>query len=178
MIARVVPVVLFLLLGVLLAIGLTISDHKEDLPSPLIGKSIPEFSLPLLGQPDKRVTQADLIGEPFLLNVWASWCATCRFEHPLITDLAASGALRVIGLNYRDEEADANRWLNRFGNPYAMNLADPTGRTSIDFGVYAAPESFLVDANGTIVYKQIGALTQEVIEKEILTRLPTTGGSQ
>jgi len=178
MIARVVPVVLFLLLGVLLAIGLTISDHKEDLPSPLIGKPIPEFSLPLLGQADKMVTQADLIGEPFLLNVWASWCATCRIEHPLIANLAASGALRVIGLNYRDEEADANSWLNRFGNPYAMNLADPSGRTSIDFGVYAAPESFLVDAKGTIVYKQIGALTQEVIEKEILARLPSTGGSQ
>jgi len=178
MISRVIPVVVFLLLGVLLAVGLTISDHKEDLPSPLIGKSIPEFSLPLLGQPDKLITQADLIGEPFLLNVWASWCATCRFEHPLITDLAESGKLRVIGLNYRDEEADANRWLNRFGNPYAMNLADPSGRTSIDFGVYAAPESFLVDASGKIVYKQIGALTQEAIETEILARLPAGGGSQ
>jgi len=178
MIARLVPVLLFVLLGVLLAVGLTISDHKEDLPSPLIGKPIPEFTLPLLGQPDKTITQADLIGEPFLLNVWASWCATCRFEHPLIESLAASGALRVIGLNYRDEEADAQRWLQRFGNPYAMNLADPSGRTSIDFGVYAAPESFLVDASGTIVYKQIGALTQEVIDKEILTRLPAAGGSQ
>ena len=178
MIARIVPVVLFLLLGVLLAVGLTISDHKEDLPSPLIGKSIPEFTLPLLGQADTKITQADLIGEPFLLNVWASWCATCRFEHPLIESLAASGAVRVIGLNYRDEEADAQRWLNRFGNPYAMNLADPTGRTAIDFGVYAAPESFLVDASGTIVYKQIGALTQEVIDREILTRLPAAGGSQ
>jgi cytochrome c biogenesis protein CcmG/thiol:disulfide interchange protein DsbE len=178
MFARVVPVVLFLLLGVLLAIGLTISDRKEDLPSPLIGKSIPEFSLPLLGQADKVVTQADLIGEPFLLNVWASWCVTCRFEHPLITDLAASGALRVIGLNYRDEEADAKGWLNRFGNPYSMNLADPSGRTSIDFGVYAAPESFLVDASGTIIYKHIGALTQEAIDKEILARLTPAGGSQ
>jgi cytochrome c biogenesis protein CcmG/thiol:disulfide interchange protein DsbE len=178
MIGRVVPVLLFLLLAVLLAVGLTNSDHKEDLPSPLIGKSIPEFKLPLLGEPDKLVTQADLIGEPFLLNVWASWCATCRFEHPLIESLAASGALRVIGLNYRDEEADAKRWLSRFGNPYAMNLADPTGRTSIDFGVYAAPESFLVDASGKIVYKRIGALTQETIEKEILPRLPAAGGSQ
>jgi len=178
MFSRVVPVVLFLLLGVLLAVGLTISDHKEDLPSPLIGKSIPEFSLPLLGQADKVVTQADLIGEPFLLNVWASWCATCRFEHPLITNLATSGALRVIGLNYRDDETDAKRWLNRFGNPYAMNLADPSGRTSIDFGVYAAPESFLVDASGTIIYKHIGALTQEAIDKEILARLTPAGGSQ
>lgn len=178
MITRLVPVLLLLLLGVLLAVGLGNSDHKEDLPSPLIGKSIPAFTLPLLGQDEVQVTQADLIGAPFLLNVWASWCATCRIEHPLIEALAASGALRVIGLNYRDDAADARRWLNRFGNPYAMNLADPSGRVSIDFGVYAAPESFLVDASGRILYKHIGALTQEAIEQEILARLPAPGDSQ
>lgn len=177
MITRLVPVLVLLMLGVLLAVGLTNSDHKEDIPSPLIGKMIPEFKLPLLGQKETQITQADLIGEPFLLNVWASWCATCRIEHPLIEALAASGALRVIGLNYRDDEKDAQNWLKRFGNPYALNLADPSGRTSIDFGVYAAPESFLVDASGQIVFKQIGALTEEVIEQEILARLQT-GGSQ
>jgi cytochrome c biogenesis protein CcmG/thiol:disulfide interchange protein DsbE len=177
MITRLVPIVILLLLGVLLAVGLTNSEHKADLPSPLIGKSIPEFTLPLLGQKDVLVTQADLIGEPFLLNVWASWCATCRIEHPLIEALASSGALKVVGLNYRDDEADALRWLKRFGNPYSLNLADPSGRTSIDFGVYAAPESFLVDASGQIIYKHIGALSQEAIEQEILARLPR-GGSQ
>ncbi len=171
-ITRLVPILILLLLGVLLAVGLTNSDHKEDIPSPLIGKPMPQFKLPLLGQNDVQVTQADLIGEPFLLNVWASWCATCRIEHPVIESLAASGALRVIGLNYRDDEKDASRWLDRFGNPYAMNLADPSGRTAIDFGVYAAPESFLVDASGKIVFKQIGAMSQEVIDKEILPRLP------
>jgi len=178
MITRLVPVLLLLLLGVLLAVGLSNSDHKEDLPSPLIGKSIPEFTLPLLGQEEVKVTQADLIGVPFLLNVWASWCATCRIEHPLIEALADSGALRVIGLNYRDDAADARRWLNHFGNPYAMNLADTSGRVSIDFGVYAAPESFLVDASGRILYKHIGALTQEAIEQEILARLPAAGDSR
>jgi len=177
MITRLIPFLVLLLLGVLLAAGLSNSEHKEDLPSPLIGKPIPEFKLPLLGQNDVQVTQADLIGKPFLLNVWASWCVTCRIEHPVIESLAASGALRVIGLNYRDDEKDASRWLSRYGNPYEMNLADPTGRTSIDFGVYAAPESFLVDASGRIVYKQIGAMSQEVIDKEILPRL-TAGGSQ
>jgi cytochrome c biogenesis protein CcmG, thiol:disulfide interchange protein DsbE len=176
-ITRLVPIVILLLLGVLLAVGLTNSEHKADLPSPLIGKSIPQFKLPLLGQKDVVVTPADLIGEPFLLNVWASWCATCRIEHPLIEALASSGALKVVGLNYRDDEADALRWLERFGNPYALNLADPSGRTSIDFGVYAAPESFLVDATGQIIYKHIGALSQEAIEQEILARLPR-GGSQ
>jgi len=171
MITRLVPIVVLLLLGVLLAVGLTNSEHKEDLPSPLIGKPIPQFKLPLLGQDDVQITQADLIGKPFLLNVWASWCATCRLEHPVVEALAASGAVRVIGMNYRDDPQDAKRWLSRFGNPYEMTLADPTGRTSIDFGVYAAPESFLVDASGTIVYKQIGALSQEVIDKEILPRV-------
>lgn len=180
MITRLVPVLLLLLLGILLAVGLSNSEHKEDLPSPLIGKSIPQFTLSLLGQEQVQVTQADLIGAPFLLNVWASWCATCRIEHPLIEALADSGALRVIGLNYRDDANDARRWLSRLGNPYAMNLADPSGRVSIDFGVYAAPESFLVDATGRILYKHIGALTQEAIEQEILARLPAAAaaGSQ
>jgi cytochrome c biogenesis protein CcmG/thiol:disulfide interchange protein DsbE len=177
MITRLVPFLLLLLLGVLLAVGLSNSEHKEDIPSPLIGKPIPEFTLSLLGQDNVKVTQADLIGKPFLLNVWASWCVTCRIEHPVIESLSASGAVRVIGMNYRDDPNDARRWLNRYGNPYEMNLADPTGRTSIDFGVYAAPESFLVDASGRIVFKQIGAVTPEVIQKEILPRLQT-GDSQ
>jgi cytochrome c biogenesis protein CcmG/thiol:disulfide interchange protein DsbE len=175
LITRLVPFLVLLLLGVLLAVGLSISEHKSELPSPLIGKRIPEFSLPLLGQSDTFVTTADLIGEPFLLNVWASWCVTCRVEHPVIKALAESGALRVIGLNYRDDEADAQAWLSSYGNPYLMNLADPSGRTAIDFGVYAAPESFLVDASGTILYKHIGALSQEAIEQQILARLPADG---
>jgi cytochrome c biogenesis protein CcmG/thiol:disulfide interchange protein DsbE len=175
MIGRLLPIILFVLLGILLAVGLKIADHKTDIPSPLIGKKIPEFSLPLLGQEDVMITQDDLIGEPFLLNVWASWCVTCRVEHPFIEQLAESGKLRVIGLNYRDEESDALAWLQRFGNPYAMNIADLPGRTAIDLGVYAAPESFLVDPAGTIVFKQIGAVTPEVIENEILPRVREMG---
>jgi cytochrome c biogenesis protein CcmG/thiol:disulfide interchange protein DsbE len=171
MIGRLLPVILFVLLGILLAVGLKIADRKTEIPSPLIGKMIPEFSLPVLGQEDVIVTHEDLIGEPFLLNVWASWCVTCRVEHPFIEALAASGQLKVIGLNYRDEEADALAWLQHFGNPYAMNIADLPGRTAIDLGVYAAPESFLVDPAGRIVFKQIGAVTPEVIEEEILPRV-------
>jgi len=177
MIGRLLPIILFVLLGILLAVGLKIADHKTDIPSPLIGKKLPEFSLPLLGQKDVIVTQDDLIGEPFLLNVWASWCVTCRVEHPFIEQLAESGELRVIGLNYRDEESDALAWLQHFGNPYAMNIADLPGRTAIDLGVYAAPESFLVDPAGTIVFKQIGAVTPEVIENEILPRVREMGGT-
>lgn len=171
MMSRLLPLILFLLLGILLAVGLTISDRKTELPSPLIGKSIPEFTLPVLGQADQQVTHLELLGEPFLLNVWASWCVTCRVEHPVIEELAESGKLKVIGLNYRDDPGDAQAWLQHFGNPFALILADESGRTAIDFGVYAAPESFLVDAQGFIVFKQIGALTQEIVQTEILARL-------
>lgn len=178
MIGRLTPLIAFVLLGLLLAVGLKIADHKTDLPSPLIGKKIPEFSLPALGQDNVTITHEDLIGQPFLLNVWASWCPTCRIEHPFIEQLAASGRLRVIGLNYRDQSEDALAWLEYFGNPYEINIADVSGRTAIDFGVYAAPESFLVDADGTILFKQIGALTPDIIEQEILPRIESTGSGQ
>lgn len=171
MIGRLLPVIIFLALGLLLAAGLKIADRKTEIPSPLIGKKIPEFTLPILGQENTMVSSDDLLGEPFLLNIWASWCPTCRYEHPVITDLAESGAVRVIGLNYRDEKADAQQWLQRFGDPYEFSLADVSGRIGIDFGVYAAPESFLVDAEGNVVFKQIGAMTYEIIEQEILPRI-------
>lgn len=177
MIGRILPIAVFVLLGVLLAVGLKIADHKTDLPSPLIGKPMPSFSLPLLGQDEVIIDSNQLIGEPFLVNFWASWCVTCRVEHPVIEKLAASGAIRIIGMNFRDEPADAQAWLRQFGNPYAMNISDYSGRTSIDFGVYAAPESFLIDENGIIVFKQLGALTPEVIEQEILTRIGLSGSS-
>ena len=171
MIGRIIPVAIFLALGVLLAVGLKIADRKTEIPSPLIGKPLPEFSLPVLGEPDRIVTNEDLLGTPFRLNVWASWCPTCRVEHPYIEELAESGAIRVVGFNYRDETADAKAWLARFGNPYELSIQDYDGRYAIDLGVYAAPESFLVDADGTIIFKQIGAVTPEVIENEILPRI-------
>lgn len=171
MIGRLVPLLVIILLGVLLAVGLGRSSTKSDIPSPLIGKHIPQFTLPLLTDEAVQIKHTDLVGEPFLLNVWASWCVTCRYEHPVIEDLSASGKLRVVGLNYRDAPEDALRWLEQFGNPYDLILADQNGRVAIDFGVYAAPESFLVDAGGVILFKQIGALTTEIIEREILPRL-------
>jgi cytochrome c biogenesis protein CcmG/thiol:disulfide interchange protein DsbE len=177
MISRLVPIGVFLLLGILLAVGLKIADHKEDLPSPLIGKPMPAFSLPLLDREEVIVDSATLVGEPMLVNFWASWCVTCRVEHPVIEDLAQSGVIRIVGMNFRDEPADAKAWLQRFGNPYDLIISDRSGRTSIDFGVYAAPESFLVDASGTIVFKQLGALTPEVIEQEILPRIGKQGSA-
>lgn len=177
MISRLIPIGIFLLLGILLAVGLKIADTKEDLPSPLIGKPMPAFSLPLLDREEVIVDSAALIGEPLLVNFWASWCVTCRVEHPVIEELAKSKAIRIVGMNFRDEPADAKAWLQRFGNPYDLIISDRSGRTSIDFGVYAAPETFLVDASGTIVFKQLGALTPEVIEQEILPRIGKQGSA-
>lgn len=171
MMTRLLPIIIFVLLGVLLAVGLKIADKKQDLPSPLIGKPVPEFSLPLLGQEDTIVSSEDLKGKPVLVNFWASWCVTCRVEHPVIEELARMNVLKIIGMNFRDEPEDAAAWLRQFGNPYTMVIQDYTGRTSIDFGVYAAPESFLLDENGVIVFKQLGALTPEIIETEILPRI-------
>jgi len=171
MIGRVLPILVFVLLGVLLAAGLKIADKKTELPSPLVGRQMPKFTLPVLGEEGVIVNSDELLGEPILVNFWASWCVTCRVEHPVIEQLAARGVLKIIGLNFRDEADDALAWLDHFGNPYTMNIQDYDGRTSIDFGVYAAPESFLVDEKGTIVFKQLGALTPEVIETEILPRI-------
>ena len=173
--SRVLPLMAFALLVVLLVVGLKIADRKTQLPSPLINKPAPAFNLPVLGQPGQTMSRESFLGTPYLVNFWASWCVTCRVEHPVITDLARSGALRVIGFNFRDENADALAWLAQFGNPYEVTLVDLDGRISIDFGVYAAPESFLVDPSGVIVFKQLGAMTHDIIETEILPRIASMG---
>lgn len=168
MMSRIIPLVLFVLLGILLAVGLKISETKSHIPSPLIGRQVPDFNLPTLHDPSKSMSQEDFKGQPYLINFWASWCVTCVVEHPFITDLARSGRLRIVGLNFRDEPEDARGWLNQHGDPYHFIVTDYDGRVSINFGVYAAPESFLVDPNGEVVYKQIGALTPDVIQEVIL----------
>ncbi len=171
MMARILPLVAFVLMGILLAIGLQNSDEKSLIPSPLIGKPVPYFSLPMLNEPGTRVDPQALEGKPYLINFWASWCVTCVVEHPHIMALAESGVLPVVGLNFRDEPEDARAWLARHGDPYALIITDYDGRVSIDFGVYAAPESFLVDPDGRVVFKQIGALTPEIIREVILPML-------
>ena len=168
MMSRLLPLILFVLLGGLLAAGLNISDTKTHIPSPLIGRQVPEFNLPVLYEPGRQLSQSDLLGEPYLINFWGSWCPTCIFEHPVITDLARSGRLRIIGFNFRDEPGDAINWLKKHGDPYNDIITDYNGRISINFGVYAAPESFLIDPRGEVVYKHIGALTQSVIEDVIM----------
>jgi cytochrome c biogenesis protein CcmG/thiol:disulfide interchange protein DsbE len=166
--SRTIPLIAFILLVVLLLAGLDIADKKTLVPSPLIDKPAPTFNLPVLGNPAQSMTKESFLGKPYLVNFWASWCVSCRVEHPAITELAKLNRVRIIGLNFRDETADALAWLNQYGDPYDVSLSDLDGRISIDFGVYAAPETFLVDPSGTIVYKYIGPLTAEVIQTEIL----------
>lgn len=166
--SRTLPLIAFLLLVALLVAGLSISDRKTLIPSPLINKPVPAFDLPVLANPERTMSSESFLGKPYLVNFWASWCVSCRVEHPAITELAKLKVVRIVGLNFRDETQDAIAWLDRWGDPYDVNLADRDGRISIDFGVYAAPETFLVDPSGTIVYKHIGPLTRDLIETEIL----------
>jgi cytochrome c biogenesis protein CcmG/thiol:disulfide interchange protein DsbE len=167
---RWLPLAVFAALALLLFAGIQLNRVRDPnaIPSPLIGKPLPAFSLPTLHEPSRVVTQADLLGAPYLLNVWGSWCPECRVEHPVIDALARSGRLRVVGYNYKDAPDDAKRWLQQFGDPYALILADEDGRSAIDFGIYGAPETFLVDAQGVVRYKHIGALTPQVIEERML----------
>lgn len=160
-----IPIALFVALGVLLAVGLRLDPKK--IPSPLIGKPLPAFSLPTLDNPARIVSNTDLKG-PVLINVWASWCTACRDEHPLLVELARTGVVPVIGLNYKDKPEDANAILARDGNPYGMVLVDTSGRTGIDWGVYGVPETFLVDRDGVIRYKHIGPITPDALDRTIL----------
>ena len=169
--SRMVPLLAFAALVVLLVVGLQIADKKTNLPSPLIDKPVPEFDLPVLASPGQSMSKESLLGKPYLVNFWGSWCVTCRAEHPVVTQLAKLNKVYIVGLNFRDQTEDAVAWLNRWGDPYDVSLTDFDGRVSIDFGVYAAPETFLVDASGTIVFKHLGQLTWEVVETEILPRL-------
>ena len=170
MLRKVIPLILFAGLTALLIMGLQQADQKNIIDSPLIGKPAPKFNLIELNT-QAQVQSSDLQGQPYLLNVWASWCPGCQTEHNVISTIATSNEVTVIGLNYKDDPADAKRWLQQFGDPYAMILVDTNGRTGIEYGVYGAPETFLIDANGTIIFKHVGILTNNVWQQQILPLL-------
>jgi cytochrome c biogenesis protein CcmG/thiol:disulfide interchange protein DsbE len=161
-----VPLAIFLALVGFLAAGLKL-DPRE-VPSPLVGKPAPSFELPVLQDPAKKFSPADMRGKVWLLNVWASWCESCRDEHPVLVGLAKKAALPIVGLNYKDKDEEAKRWLARFGDPYQFSAVDADGRIGIDYGVYGVPETYLIDAEGVIRYKQIGAVTPALLEQKIL----------
>lgn len=160
------PLLVFVVMAGFLAVGLKL-DPRE-VPSPLIGKPAPAFDLPQLAAPDQRLVAKDLRGQVWLLNVWASWCVACRQEHPLLVEVAKTGQLKLYGLNYKDKREDALGWLNRYGNPYLQSASDTDGLVGIDYGVYGVPETFVIDKQGVIRYKQIGPVTPEALRDTLL----------
>ena len=159
------PLGIFIVLALFLAVGLRL-DPRE-VPSPLIDKPAPAFSAPLLSKPEVTMGKQDLAGKVWLLNVWASWCVACRDEHPVLVEFAKRGVVPVYGLNYKDQRPAAFSWLRQGGNPYVDSFFDADGRIGIDYGVYGVPETFVIDRQGTIRYKHIGALTPEVLRDKI-----------
>ena len=163
--ALLMPLLLFAGVVVLLAIGLT-RDPRE-VPSPLIRKAVPQFALSPVKGRALGLSSGDLKGEVSLVNVFASWCVACRDEHPVLMDLQREGFIPIHGLNYKDRPEDAARWLDTLGDPYTRTGADLDGRVAIDWGVYGVPETFVVDRDGRIAYKHIGAVTPEVLEQKL-----------
>lgn len=165
----VLPLAVFAAIGATLLYGL---DHDpREIPSPLVGKPAPEFSLPRLHHPEARLGTQDLLGKVSLLNVWASWCVACRAEHPVLLRIARELAVPIYGLNYKDERADAVQWLGSLGDPYAASAYDHEGKVGLDLGVYGVPETFLIGPSGKIVYKQIGPIDPAVWQKKILPKI-------
>jgi len=162
----VLPLAVFVALVVLLGVGLTL--NPREVPSPLVGKPAPQFELPLLHAEDKTFSPGEMLGKVWMLNVWASWCVSCRHEHPVLMELARTGTLPIYGLNYKDGRKDGIEWLDRYGNPYRLSAYDAKGAVGIDYGVYGVPESYVIDKRGVIRYKQIGIVTPEILKTRIL----------
>ena len=165
----IVPLVVFAGLVFFLAKGLKL--NPREVPSPFIGKPAPTFTLPALGQPDRRVAPADFQGQVWVLNVWASWCVPCRIEHPLLVKLAQQKLAPVVGLNYKDPIEGAQRFLRQLGDPYVITAVDADGRAAIDWGVYGVPETFVIDKAGIVRFKHVGPLTEDVVAEEIVPLL-------
>jgi cytochrome c biogenesis protein CcmG/thiol:disulfide interchange protein DsbE len=160
------PLVVFAIVVGFFAVGLTLDPRL--VPSPLIEKSAPAFDLPELHDPSRTVSLDDLTRKVSLFNVWASWCVACRQEHPILMKLAAENSTPIFGLNYKDERSDALSWLARLGDPYEATGADRDGRVAIDWGVYGAPETFVVDRAGIIRHKHIGPISEVALRNTIL----------
>jgi cytochrome c biogenesis protein CcmG/thiol:disulfide interchange protein DsbE len=161
-----IPLVVFVLLASFFAAGLV--HDPSQVPSPFIGKPAPAFKLAQLHDEKLAFAPEDMKGKVWLLNVWASWCVSCRVEHPLLVEMAKRGVVPIVGLNYKDRREDGVGWLAKFGNPYALSAFDTDGRVGIDYGVYGVPETFVIDKQGVVRYKQIGPLTPEALDKVIL----------
>ncbi len=166
MLKYIIPLVLFIIMAVFLALGLNLKPN--EIPSPFINKPAPGFSAQKLNAPDERLSPADLKGKVWLFNVWASWCQSCRAEHPILNQLAQQNAVLIIGLNYKDQPVNAKNWLDALGNPYNINIMDQDGRIGIDYGVYGVPETFVIDKKGLIRYKHTGPISAEDVQQIFL----------
>ena len=160
-----IPLVLFVVLVIFLAIGLNRNPH--EVPSPLINKLAPSFSIPQLAEPNKTFSPTSMQGQVWVLNVWASWCVACREEHPVLVELAKSQMAPIIGLDYKDKREEALAMLSRQGNPYALSAFDADGRVGINYGVYGVPETYVIDKAGVIRFKHIGPLTSDLLNQKI-----------
>ncbi|MFZ5509490.1 MAG: DsbE family thiol:disulfide interchange protein [Pseudomonadota bacterium] len=160
------PLIGFVVLIAFLGIGLNL--NPREVPSPFIGKPAPAFTLAQLAEPHKSFSPKDMQGTVWLLNVWASWCVSCREEHPVLMELAKTNVVPIVGLDYKDPRDDALRWLKQFGDPYLLSIADTEGRVGIDYGVYGVPETFVIDKAGVIRHKHIGPVTREALQEKIL----------
>ena len=162
----ILPFVIFMILAIFLFVGLGLNPH--EVPSPLVGKPAPAFSLPQLHEPDKQFSLQDMKGKVWLFNVWASWCTACEQEHPLFMELSRRNLVPLYGMDYKDKREDGMAWLQQHGNPYTLVVSDAEGRVGIDYGVYGVPETYLIDKQGVIRYKHIGVVTEKDLSEKIL----------
>ena len=163
------PVIILGLLAILLLAGLY--QDPRVIPSPILGKPAPDFRLAVLGDQRRLFGPADMRGKPWVMNVWASWCVSCREEHAALLRIASSARVPIIGLNYKDAIREAQQWLSSRGNPYSVSVSDTDGRVGIDYGVYGVPETYLIDSHGIVRYKHVGPLTVEVWTAKLLPLL-------
>jgi cytochrome c biogenesis protein CcmG/thiol:disulfide interchange protein DsbE len=170
----IVPIVVFVVMIGVFSVGL--NKDPTVLPSPYIGKAAPSFDLPQLEDPDRRVSNDDLAGQTVLVNVWATWCVGCREEHHFLLQLSRDNVIPIFGINWRDQRPEAQRWLTQLGDPYVASGFDEDGKAGIDWGVYGAPETFLVAADGTVLYKYLGPLSKQAWEEEFEPRIRQTKG--
>jgi len=170
----IIPLIVFLAMAFLLAEGLSL--NPKAIPSTRIDKAAPDFTLPVLSSHTEQFSPSDLEGKRWVLNVWASWCVSCRYEHPVLNDMARAGLAPIVGLNYKDKDDEAVQWLKERGDPYYKSVVDQDGRVGIDWGVIAVPETFIIDEDGNVIYKHTGPITRELVNSEMLPLL-TVGNS-
>ena len=162
----ILPFVVFMIMAAFMYVGLGL-DQRE-VPSPLVGKAAPAFTLPQLHEPSRQFSTQDMKGKVWLFNVWASWCSACEGEHPLLMELSRRNIVPIYGMDYKDKREDGEAWLRRHGNPYTLVVSDAEGRVGIDYGVYGVPETYVIDKQGVIQYKQIGPVTPQSLNEKIL----------